>query len=144
MGIVCNNISFIHRSRSAIWTYKKLVWLNVYTKMSYHVGMRMWWHAWMRVCWHDWIIMINIVLMYILSIHTPCNRFLSKHFVGNVYSTTVPCIKLDDAIPFFTSVITITIKTRWYNMITWMMGGRRADLRPRFISTNTINTFCHI
>ena len=43
-----------------------------------------------------------------------------------------------------TSVITATMKYRWYTMITWMMGGRRSGPRPRSTSHNAINTLSEI
>ena len=74
--------------------------------------IRMWWYYWIILCLRYWIIMIGVVLMYIFSMHTPWGRLLRKPWVVNVYSAIVICRKLDGVIPMFTSVITITIKTR--------------------------------
>ena len=59
-----------------------------------------------------------MMLMYILFMHTPWNGFLSKPWVVNVYSNMVICSKLAGVIHIYTSVITITIKTRLSTMIT--------------------------
>ena len=78
------------------------------------------------------------------SMHAPWNNFLRKPWVRNVYSTMVICRKLAGVIHMPTSVITITIKTRWSTMITWMMGGRRAGPIPRYTYPNTISNLYSI
>ena len=82
--------------------------------------------------------------MYILSMHTPWNRFLRKHWVGNVYSTIGIRRKLDDVRSMHTFVITITIKIWWSAMITWIMGGIRSGPIPRPTSPNAFNNFSNI
>ena len=136
---VWNYIMCIPRSRSEICTQTNLVWWNDWINMRWHVVMRMWCHAWIRVCWHTWIMMIRIICMYILSMQNAWNSFLKKTWVGNVYSIMVICRKFAGVIPMSTSVVTITMKTRWYTMITWMMGGRRSGPRPIYTSTNAFN-----
>ena len=54
------------------------------------------------------------------------------------------CIKLAGVIHMSTSVITITIQTRWSTMIIWMMGGIRVGLIPIYTSPNSINTLSNI
>ena len=76
--------------------------------------------------------------------HTPWNNPSRKNWLCNVYYTIVVCRKLSCVVPMSTSVITITMKTKWSTMTTWMTGGRRTGPRPRSTSTNTINTLSKI
>ena len=145
MGIVWNYIRCIHWIRSTIWPQTNLVWRNTWKNISWHVVIRMWWNSWIRVYWNDWIIIIiRMINMYTFSIHTPWNFFLRKPWVLNVYSDMVICRKLAGVIHIPTPGITLTIKTRCSNIITWMMGGRRAGPRPKSTSPNSIKTFSNI
>ena len=110
MGVVWNYIRCINRSISAIWIQTNLVGWNSWINMRWHVVMRMWCNAWVSVCWNAWIRIIRIILMYILSMHTPWNIFLRKTWVGNFYSTMFICRKLSVLIYMYTYVITVTIK----------------------------------
>ena len=82
--------------------------------------------------------------MEIFSSQTPWNSLLRKPWVGYSYSTIVICRKLAGVRPMPTSVINMTIKTRWSTIINWMMVGRGAGPRPRSISHNAIKTFSNI
>ena len=144
MGLMRNWIRYIHRNISSIWTHKNWVWWNVWIRMRWNVVISMLWHDWMRVWLNSWIRIIRVILMLILSLHTPWNRLLRENWEGNVYFTMVTWINLDGMIPMYTSVMTVTIKTILSTNITWTMVGRRDVLRPISNSTITINTFSNI
>ena len=103
--------------------------------------MSIFWHDWMNLWWHAWIRIISMILMRIWFFCNPCNIFLKKPCVGNVYYTIIIWRKFSGLRTMSTSVMTITIKTQLSTNHAWTMGRKGDGLRPKTTSTITINTF---